>query len=126
GTYVRTLAADMGAVLGCGAHLKTLRRLACGQLTIEQAATLEAMEHTRSLSAAAFLSLTAALSHLPSVTWEHRWIARLRMGQQEVLEQLGKPPAGENLSRILDSRGDLAALAEWGDAGWRLARVFRE
>jgi tRNA pseudouridine55 synthase len=126
GTYVRTLAADMGAALRCGAHLKSLRRLACGHLTIDQATTLEALERERSLSAKVFLSLTAALSHLPSVTWEHRWIARLRMGQQEVLAQLGKPIPGESLSRILDTRGNLAALAAWGDAGWRVARVFRE
>jgi tRNA pseudouridine55 synthase len=126
GTYVRTLAADMGAALGCGAHLKSLRRLSCGQLSIEQAVTVEVMERARSLSLEAFLPLTAALSHLPSVTWGYRWIARLRMGQQEVLGQLGKPASGEYLMRVLDSRGNLAALAEWGDAGWRLARVFRE
>jgi tRNA pseudouridine55 synthase len=32
GTYVRTLAADLGEALGCGAHLKSLRRIACGHL----------------------------------------------------------------------------------------------
>jgi tRNA pseudouridine55 synthase len=126
GTYVRTLAADMGAALGCGAHLKSLRRLACGSLTINQATTLEALGRAGSLSAQAFLPLAAALNHIPSVTWDHRWIARLRMGQQEVLGQLGKPLAGENLSRILDNRGNIVALVEWGFAGWRLARVFRE
>ncbi len=126
GTYVRTLAADMGASLLCGAHLKSLRRLACGPLTIEQAVTPEAVERAGALSGAAFLSLAAALGHISSVTWDHRWIARLRMGQQEVLSQLGKPRAGENRWRILDGRGNLVALAEWGDAGWRLVRVFRE
>jgi tRNA pseudouridine55 synthase len=126
GTYVRTLAADMGAALRCGAHLKSLRRLACGQLSIDQATSLEALERDRSLSAEAFLSLTTALSHLPSVTWEHRWIARLRIGQQEVLGQLGQPMPGKNLLRILDTRRNLAALAAWGDGGWRLVRVFSE
>jgi hypothetical protein len=84
------------------------------------------MERARPLSGEAFLSLAAALGHIPSVTWDYRWIARLRMGQQEVLGQLSKPFAGEILSRILDNRGNLVALAEWSDAGWRLARVFRE
>jgi tRNA pseudouridine55 synthase len=41
GTYVRTLAADMGAQLGCGAHLAELRRTASGKFSIEQAHTLE-------------------------------------------------------------------------------------
>jgi tRNA pseudouridine55 synthase len=126
GTYVRTLAADMGAALGCGAHLKSLRRLACGQLTIDQAMTLEAVERSQPIAAQSFLSLTAALSHLPSVTWDHRWVARLRMGQQEVLGQLGAPLPGQSRSRILDKRGNMVALVEWVDGAWRLARVFRE
>jgi tRNA pseudouridine55 synthase len=44
GTYVRTLAADLGARLGCGAHLKSLRRLQSGPFRIEQAITLEQLE----------------------------------------------------------------------------------
>lgn len=41
GTYVRTLAHDLGEKLGCGGHLKNLRRTASGDLRVEQAATLE-------------------------------------------------------------------------------------
>ena len=44
GTYVRTLAHDLGAVLGCGAHLAALRRTRVGRFTIEQAVTLEELE----------------------------------------------------------------------------------
>jgi tRNA pseudouridine55 synthase len=41
GTYVRTLAEDIGEALGCGAHLAALRRTASGPLTLEHAVTLE-------------------------------------------------------------------------------------
>ncbi|MCB1944008.1 MAG: tRNA pseudouridine(55) synthase TruB [Candidatus Accumulibacter sp.] len=41
GTYVRSLAEDLGAALGCGAHLSALRRLGVGALRIADAATLE-------------------------------------------------------------------------------------
>jgi tRNA pseudouridine55 synthase len=41
GTYVRTLAEDIGEALGCGAHLSALRRTGCGPLTVEAAVTLE-------------------------------------------------------------------------------------
>ena len=41
GTYVRTLAADMGKELGCGAHLKNLRRVACDHLAVAQAIDIE-------------------------------------------------------------------------------------
>jgi tRNA pseudouridine55 synthase len=44
GTYVRTLAEDIGAALGCGAHLAALRRTASGPLRLEGALTLEALE----------------------------------------------------------------------------------
>jgi tRNA pseudouridine55 synthase len=44
GTYVRTLAHDLGAKLGCGAHLKALRRESSGSLSVASAVTLEQLE----------------------------------------------------------------------------------
>ena len=43
GTYIRTLAEDIGAALGCGAHLSALHRTASGSLKVEQAVTIEAL-----------------------------------------------------------------------------------
>ncbi len=43
GTYVRTLAEDIGAALGCGAHLSALRRTASGPLNIDSAITIDAL-----------------------------------------------------------------------------------
>lgn len=40
GTYIRTLAADLGQLLGCGAHLQELRRLASGKFRVEEAHTM--------------------------------------------------------------------------------------
>jgi tRNA pseudouridine55 synthase len=44
GTYVRTLAADLGGMLGGGAHLRHLRRLAVGNFTVDEAVPLEDLE----------------------------------------------------------------------------------
>lgn len=44
GTYVRSLAADLGGLLGGGAHLQKLRRLSIGAFDVEEAVTLEALE----------------------------------------------------------------------------------
>jgi tRNA pseudouridine55 synthase len=44
GTYIRTLAEDIGAQLGCGAHLSALRRTGCGPLGVADAITLEALQ----------------------------------------------------------------------------------
>jgi len=46
GTYIRTLASDIGKILGCGAHLIALRRIECGGFFIDQAVTLEQLETT--------------------------------------------------------------------------------
>ncbi len=52
GTYIRTLAEDIGRRLGCGAHLVALRRTRVGPFDVAQAVTLEALQHmTRPLDA---------------------------------------------------------------------------
>ena len=43
GTYIRTLAEDLGTALGCGAHLSALRRTACGALGLDRAVTIETL-----------------------------------------------------------------------------------
>jgi tRNA pseudouridine55 synthase len=130
GTYVRTLAADLGEALGCGAHLKSLRRIACGHLRIERAVSLDELERVTTRAESAMISLSSALSHLRGITWDHRWLARLRLGQQECLSQIGKPLEKQELVRLLDARGDLVALIGWNEdipsGGWRLLRVFKE
>lgn len=127
GTYVRTLAADMGQSLGCGAHLKSLRRIACGHLTVDRAVTLDELERVD--SKALLLSLEKALDHLRAVIWENQLLARLRLGQQEILRELDKPIGAEKLARILDPGGRLVALVEWVEdipgGRWRLVRVFQ-
>jgi tRNA pseudouridine55 synthase len=44
GTYVRSLAHDLGQVLGCGAHLKALRRIASGEFRVDQARTIAELQ----------------------------------------------------------------------------------
>ena len=44
GTYVRTLAHDLGQKLGCGAHLSALRRISSGQLNVSRTVTLDALQ----------------------------------------------------------------------------------
>jgi tRNA pseudouridine55 synthase len=62
GTYVRTLAADLGAALGGVAHLRALRRTAVGAFTLDVAVPLEALD------AAHLLPLDAALGGLTGIT----------------------------------------------------------
>ncbi|MFS8975482.1 tRNA pseudouridine(55) synthase TruB [Cupriavidus necator] len=61
GTYIRTLAEDIGEALGCGAHLTGLRRIAVGDLTLAGAVTLEQIEQQDDAQRPAMLAPVDAL-----------------------------------------------------------------
>jgi len=83
GTYVRVLAEDIGAALGCGAHLTALRRVAVGPLRIDDALTLTALEALTKDSRRALLSpLDALLASLPRLELDDVEAARFLHGQR--------------------------------------------
>ncbi|WP_336250377.1 tRNA pseudouridine(55) synthase TruB [Stomatohabitans albus] len=82
GTYIRTLADDIGQALGVGGHLTALRRTASGQSTLAEAVPLEELDEA-GLRAALQPPLTA-LSFLPTVTITSAMAEQLRNGQRPV------------------------------------------
>ncbi|MEI2690574.1 MAG: tRNA pseudouridine(55) synthase TruB [Anaerolineae bacterium] len=80
GTYVRSIAHDLGQALGCGAHLSALRRTAVGAFTVENALTLEQLAGEGAL-AAALQPADAAVAHLPRVDVNAAEATRLLHGQ---------------------------------------------
>ena len=80
GTYIRTLAEDIGEALGCGAHLSALRRTASGRFRIEQASTLEALAEADE-RARRLVPLPVLLQDLPRAELGSAEEARLRQGQ---------------------------------------------
>jgi len=72
GTYIRQLAADIGSALGCGAHVRELRRISSGPFAIDQAASLDDVLGTPAASARApgFIAVNEALGHLEGVKIE--------------------------------------------------------
>src|SRR2546425_3151524 len=88
GTYIRTLAEDIGAALGTGAHLAALRRIASGRFHVRDAATLEelrGMPHPP----AALPPLRGLLEGLPRTELGAAAEARLRNGQPLKISGLG-------------------------------------
>ena len=68
GTYVRTLAEDLGRALGCGAHLTALRRVASGPVGLADAATIEALQALEPAAREArLLPPDVLLSHWPAL-----------------------------------------------------------
>jgi tRNA pseudouridine55 synthase len=83
GTYVRTLAADLGEALGGVAHLRALRRTAVGPFTLDGARPLEALDH------ACLLPVSAAVAHLDSARVDARTAALVANGRILDADALG-------------------------------------
>ena len=83
GTYIRTLAQDMGETLGVGAHLSGLRRTAVGDLQLSDALTLEQIEAIPEAErAAVLLPLDALLQDAPALYLSRELAARFVQGQR--------------------------------------------
>jgi tRNA pseudouridine55 synthase len=116
GTYIRVLADDIGARLGCGAHLAVLVRTAIGPYTLAQAVTLAALQEAvsrgdwqrhlipMSMAAAAFPRLLVTSAAAQSLV---HGISPTRQGIARVLGSF----AAEETVAILSPDGELLAMA---------------
>jgi tRNA pseudouridine55 synthase len=91
GTYMRSVAHDMGRILGCGAHLESLRRTAVAEFTLADAHTFEDLAGA-SDEALEYLSVhpRKLLPQLPSVTADEFTAARIRNGRTINLPELSR------------------------------------
>lgn len=109
GTYIRTLAEDIGAQIGCGAHLIGLRRTATANYHINQAITIEQFE-AMSVAQRALLLRPAdsAVEHLPEITLDIDSAFYLQQGQ--AILHSGNIPEG--LIRLYNEQGEFLGLGE--------------
>ena len=110
GTYIRTLAADIGEALGCGACISSLRRTESGELKIENALTPEELE---AIAAEGRLSeivipIDRMFEHLSEIRLDERRTALVKNG---VPVYFSKFPEGE-MFRVYGSDGAFVALSE--------------
>ncbi|MGJ7461396.1 tRNA pseudouridine(55) synthase TruB [Halomonas sp. MA07-2] len=91
GTYVRTLAEDIGRALGTGAHISALRRLETGPFTAEGMLTLEALGALPDQAAreARLLPVDVLVAHLPRLELDASAAARLTLGQAARVDATG-------------------------------------
>lgn len=117
GTYVRTLAHDIGERLGCGGHLHALTRLRNGPFGIEQArelAELEELAEKGELSEVV-MGMADALSFLPTLVLSGRELYTIVHGGSVTLRD-----GIEGRMRVLDEGGRLIAVAEGKRVGGEL------
>ena len=113
GTYVRTLAEDIGAALGCGAHLIALRRTGVGSLTLEHAVTLEQLDALDQAARDGRLQpVDALLSTFEAVHLAPALAQRFLHGQRLKLSECGGLGfAQDERVRVYDETGRLLGVA---------------
>jgi tRNA pseudouridine55 synthase len=118
GTYVRVLAADVGAAVGVPAHLRNLRRTAIGAFGLERARSLAQLERD---PAAAVIAPADALADYPALVLDDDGARDVAHGRRLPAEAV----TGDGIGpwRVLDASGTLLAMYERGDDGRLAAAV---
>ena len=109
GTYVRSLAHDLGQKLGCGAHLASLRRTATAEFDIAQAHTLEEIGQFAADGRIDELLVhpRKMLPEIPSVTADQEAVARIRTGRSVNLPEMSR----SKWVKVFAGQTDLICLA---------------
>jgi len=128
GTYIRTLGADIGRKLGCGGHLKALKRIESSGFTLDQAMPLSALDESagsRELSQK-MISMKDALPDMPEICADDHLVCKIRHGQELTATDLAGlngfasvAKAGDYL-KIVDREDDLIAIVAQNKSGERL------
>lgn len=114
GTYIRTLCADIGAALGCGGHLKALRRIENSGFTAGEAATLaelEALARSGELSNRV-IPMARALRDMPEYLAKKALTEKIMHGGAVTQEDLGfeKTMKPDGFVKVVDESNDLIAV----------------
>jgi tRNA pseudouridine55 synthase len=109
GTYLRSIAHDMGQRLGCGAHLAALRRTAVAEFLIDDACRLEDLEAAMQQGTAEdlFVHPRKLVPQLPSVTANEENVALIRSGRSVNLPEMSRAP----LVKVFYGQRELIAIA---------------
>lgn len=136
GTYIRTLAEDIGSKLGCGACLYSLERTVCGgfdekaSVTIEELDSMKQAENGDELLEKSLISCEKAFEHLPCVKLSQFYSGLCKNGQEIYLSRAKIDErlfAVQQRCRIYDSDGTFFAIGERRDypAGHAVKAVMR-
>ena len=118
GTYVRSLAEDLGQALGCGAHVSVLRRTKAGPFSIEDSVTMNTLEALKGEDElqkmdALLLSPDAALGALPLVRLSESSGYYMRQGQPVLVPNA----PGDGIVRVALESGEFLGVGEILDDG---------
>ena len=121
GTYIRSLAHDIGAALGVGGYLAGLVRTASGAFRVENALQLDDVladpDWQRHL-----LPADHALAEYPAIELNATDVDHVLHGR--LPQAITQPPADETLARAYNPEGEFIAILRADEGGWRPHKVF--
>jgi tRNA pseudouridine55 synthase len=124
GTYVRSLARDLGEALGCGAHVSSLRRVQAGPFDISMAIPLDEVDLERARDA--LIAPAQAIAHLPGARVPAERLREVANGRVLPWAAIcGQDAPGERW-RLLTPTGELLAIARRHGDEVAYERVFPE
>jgi tRNA pseudouridine55 synthase len=124
GTYVRSLVADLGEALGCGAHLTALRRTRSGGFGLDRAIPLAGVNPDAVAAPGCLVSPAEALAHLPQVVLSPAHERAVATGKPMLWKELSPLPAPSDPVCLLTSDGHLLALIDVEAGRVRYRRVL--
>jgi tRNA pseudouridine55 synthase len=107
GTYMRSVAHDMGHKVGCGAHLEQLRRTAVAEFTLGDGVTLDQLDAVEPSEQDFFVHPRRLLPQLPCVTADDATAARIRSGRSVNLPELSRA----RQVKVFQGQTELIAIA---------------
>ena len=117
GTYIRSIARDLGETLGCGGLMTSLRRTAVGEFTLERAVPLDDLD--RHVFDDVRLPLVTGVAEVPRITVDAEGRSHFRMGRRFVASQ---EPDG-TVAAVFDEAGTMLGIAEPAEDGrWKVLK----
>jgi len=113
GTYMRSIAHDLGQALGCGAHLRSLRRISSAEFTMEQARTIPQLQQLADEGrlGEALIPSARLLPDLPNVYVEPLSAGHIRQGRNFPVSPF-RVQQGTRHIKVVSSEGELIAIGE--------------
>jgi tRNA pseudouridine55 synthase len=113
GTYLRSIAHELGQAKGCGAHLDDLRRTASGDFTLEQSRTIPQLEQLAAEGRLPEAIVPAAklLPAFPSIVVDAAAMARIRDGRNFPVSPF-RAPTGSKYVKAVTPAGELVAIGQ--------------
>ena len=128
GTYIRSLAYDLGELAGCGAYLGGLVRTRSGPFRLSESITIEQLAQAAEQGTIESFLFPAdkAIERYPALVLDEETSERVKHGNAFRVEEKPDTISEQGLARVYDDKGQFMAIAQWDEEHrmWQPTKVF--